>query len=395
MSAMRIAFITNEFIRETCTAGGLGSYLGRITRALCEAGHAVEVFVTSNNQSGTAVVNGIPVHRVRVIAADSFVRKALNWVLVRLFKQLWSGPAAYLNNAWHLRRALHAREQQVDFDLVQSTNCGGCGLLIRRKKGRLHVMRMSSKRDLWFAADGKQGAGFAAMSFLEKIAARRADRVYAPSRFLARECTEQWRIHTGVLRPPVFLDAAPADALPFALPGRFMIHFGSFAPRKGSTVLARALETVWEQAPDFAMVWCGSFADSATRQECLRYFGAHAPKIMFAGTLEKDILYAVVQKSVAAVLPSRVDNLPNTVIESLLLGVPVIGTYNSSIDELVQHGITGLLVENNDASALAEALLSVWNGATKFSAFETYADSVCTGMEPRSAVESLVHLRFE
>ncbi len=392
---MRIAFLTNEFITATGTSGGLGTYLGRITRALCEAGHAVEVFVASAGPAGTATVNGVLVHSVKIIAADSFMRKAVNWVLVRLFGNLWSGPAASLNNAWYLSRALDARERQACFDIVQSTNCGCCGLLVRRRTERPHVMRMSSKRDLWFAADGKKGAGFRLMSFLEKTAAKRADRVYAPSSFLAREFTNQWGIHTDVLRPPAFLDAQPAAVLPFSLPGRFMIHFGSFAPRKGSLVLAHALPIVWQQAPDFSMVWCGTFADAATQQECARLFGPQASRVTLIGAQEKAVLYAVVRKAVAAVLPSRVDNLPNTVIESLLLDVPVIGTYGSSIDELVQDQATGLLAANGSAEDLAAAILRAWRGHSVFNVSAISRSTVFARMRPEAAIDNFLRLRFE
>jgi glycosyltransferase involved in cell wall biosynthesis len=56
------------------------------------------------------------------------------------------------------------------------------------------------------------------------------------------------------------------------------------------------------------------------------------------------------------------DNLPNTAIESLALGVPVVGTAGASIDELVVHGESGLLVPPADAAALADAMVEVWRG---------------------------------
>jgi predicted membrane GTPase involved in stress response len=35
-------------------------------------------------------------------------------------------------------------------------------------------------------------------------------------------------------------------------------------------------------------------------------------------------------------MPSRVDNYPNACLEALSLGVPVIGTYDSSLDEMIE-----------------------------------------------------------
>jgi glycosyltransferase involved in cell wall biosynthesis len=392
---MRIAFLTTEFVTEQKTGGGLGSYLHRITTALCSMGHSVEVIVPSQHGSETIDFNGVLVHRVGLLKADNFIFKAINFILFRIFKEAWSGPAGYFNNAWHLSRALKKREQRVTFDVIQSSNCGASGLLVRKRKGTPHLVRLSSKRDLWFAADGKRGSGFACMAFIEKQLAGRADIVYAPSRFIARECTQKWRVKTRVLRPPVFIETEPAQAVPFALPGRFMVHFGTFARRKGSIVLARALRIVWEQAPDFIMVWCGTFADSETRQECIRLFGAHASQIILAGALEKDVLYAVIKGALAAVLPSLVDNLPNTVIESLLLGTPVIGTYDSSIDELVQHGVTGLLVARNSEHALAAAILEAWNTQAAFTMDSVHTQPVFLEMQPATAVQKLLCFDFE
>jgi glycosyltransferase involved in cell wall biosynthesis len=391
---MRIAFITNEFTTEKSTAGGLGTYLNRVTQLLRDRGHTPEVFVPSDTASETVEINGVWVHRVGIMTADGFVSRAVNWLLVRLFRELWSGPAGYLNTAWHLSRAFHAREKQVDFDLVQSTNCGCSGLLIQKRAGRPHVMRLSSKRDLWFECDGKKGPGFSAMSFLEKLSAGRADAVYAPSRFIARECTQKWHVTTGLLRPPVFIETQPAYVVSCDLPDRFMIHFGTFAPRKGSLVLARALKRVWEQAPDFTMLWCGSFVDSETRNACVSLFGPHASKIHLPGALEKAELYAVIKKSMASILPSLADNFPNTVIESLLLGIPVIGTYGSSIDELIQDRITGLLVEKASEQALADAILSVWNKNIVFDTGGLQKNALALSAESGDAVERLVHAQF-
>ena len=56
------------------------------------------------------------------------------------------------------------------------------------------------------------------------------------------------------------------------------------------------------------------------------------------------------------VQPSRADNFPLAVLEAMAAGVPVVATRVGGIPELVLDGETGLLVEPESPTALAEAL---------------------------------------
>jgi len=51
-----------------------------------------------------------------------------------------------------------------------------------------------------------------------------------------------------------------------------------------------------------------------------------------------------------------VDNYPNACLEAQALGVPVVGTYGSSLDEMIVDGETGLLADNGDPKAIAHAI---------------------------------------
>jgi colanic acid/amylovoran biosynthesis glycosyltransferase len=53
------------------------------------------------------------------------------------------------------------------------------------------------------------------------------------------------------------------------------------------------------------------------------------------------------------------EGIPVVLMEAMARGVPVISTYHSGIPELVEHAVSGLLVPERDAEALAEAILSL------------------------------------
>jgi L-malate glycosyltransferase len=64
-----------------------------------------------------------------------------------------------------------------------------------------------------------------------------------------------------------------------------------------------------------------------------------------------------------AVLPSLAEGLPNAVLEYLASGLPVVATALGGNLEVVQDGVTGLLVPPKDSSALAAALTRLLNDA--------------------------------
>jgi glycosyltransferase involved in cell wall biosynthesis len=68
----------------------------------------------------------------------------------------------------------------------------------------------------------------------------------------------------------------------------------------------------------------------------------------------------------AFVIPSLEDNLPNTVIESLLCGTPVIGFSVGGIVDMVQNGVNGLLCREATTEGLMEQLEHFTRGSVVF-----------------------------
>lgn len=59
----------------------------------------------------------------------------------------------------------------------------------------------------------------------------------------------------------------------------------------------------------------------------------------------------------AFVIPSLEDNLPNTVIESLLCGTPVIGFPTGGIPEMIMHKENGLITKDKSSESLSSAII--------------------------------------
>ena len=75
------------------------------------------------------------------------------------------------------------------------------------------------------------------------------------------------------------------------------------------------------------------------------------------GSIENEELMAAVYSAADLfVAPSLQDNLPNTVLESLACGTPVIGSHTGGIPDMVRPGDTGWLFETGNGEALRATL---------------------------------------
>jgi glycosyltransferase involved in cell wall biosynthesis len=390
MKARRIAFLTTEFASEAPRGGGLASYLDRITRALRDQGHEPEVFVLSANEPGVLEHEGVRVQRVR--RADRALGVRLAWhALARLGPRQLIPTLHLISGALGLARALEARHADEPFDLVQSADFRATGLLVPRCAGRRHLARCSSASDLWARADRDQRLSRRLETFLEGVAIKGADLAYAPSRFVASHLGGRLRREIRVVRPPAFLEVKPAERPRFALPARYLIHVGKHARSKGTPLLARLLPRIWREEPSFSLVFAGVSLSELAEMTGSAWRELDG-RVLALGPLEKPDLYAAVARAEAAVQPSLIDNLPNAVIESLLLGTPVVAFDGFSLDELIEPGVTGALVPIGDQEALAQALLRIWRGQSPARKGFSWNAGVAAEMRPERAVASLLAL---
>ena len=117
--------------------------------------------------------------------------------------------------------------------------------------------------------------------------------------------------------------------------------------RKGFSLLAEALGAL--DVEDATILSVGSGEPSLS---------VNLPHV-HAGRIEDDeALSRVYSLADIFVIPSRQDNLPNTVLESMACGTPVVGFNVGGIPDMVRPGETGRLAETGDVRSLRRAIES-------------------------------------
>jgi glycosyltransferase involved in cell wall biosynthesis len=131
---------------------------------------------------------------------------------------------------------------------------------------------------------------------------------------------------------------------------------GHLTGLKGHRYLLEAARQVLQAEPHVGIAIVG---DGALRQELeaqavnLRI----AERVHFTG-FRRDVP-ALIRGFEIFVLSSTHEGTPNSVLEAMALGKPVVATRAGGTAEVVQDGVTGLLVSPRDPAALAHALLYV------------------------------------
>lgn len=79
--------------------------------------------------------------------------------------------------------------------------------------------------------------------------------------------------------------------------------------------------------------------------------------VRFTGLLDREGIAELYRSASVALNPSRVDNMPNSVLEAFASGVPVVSTRAGGVPFVAKDGTTALLVDVGNDQAMAAAVL--------------------------------------
>lgn len=86
-------------------------------------------------------------------------------------------------------------------------------------------------------------------------------------------------------------------------------------------------------------------------------------EIRFIGKVPPTLIASYLTRTDIFIAPSYSEGRPNTVLEAMAAGIPVIGTNIDGIKELIQHAVSGLLFPPGDTEQLARHITHLRNSA--------------------------------
>jgi O-antigen biosynthesis protein len=355
MTRRRITVVASEVLGRVGT-GGAGTADSLLAVALARHGHEVRLLVATGR-------------RILPLNEEWTERYAAAGVKVQALETLPSVRPDYLRPPFEVLQALRADPP----DVVIVDEWRGLGSLPLRARqtgvaleGTAFVVHCHSPARVLAAFAQKVPDTLA--RFGEEVGERAsldlADAVVSPTRWLLDWMRAHgWPVPSSAavipyLRERVVLDAAP-PAPPERARVRRLAFFGQLREGKGVRIYVEALNALDPSLLDgVELVFLGRETPRWTAETIARALPGYARSALrVEGSLDRTgALDELRRPGTLAVIPSLLDNAPNTVSECIENGIPFVSTRSGGIPELIAEADRDRVLSEPDPTALAAAL---------------------------------------
>ena len=357
---MRIALVTDNLPSEKI-GGGIGTYTVLVAEELARRGIEAHVFRwRSEGKYETYCTNGVTYHLCP------------KWVSAR-GSSLWQGAMCQIasrtkssqTDALILRTFLGRVAAKTPFDLVEFPDIDGYAVSgigvrgVKRVAVRLHGCSRLCRQ---FAGE-PEDAPVTALDRLEIRAAQQADVLTSVSHSALAATRKVWNAElkgASVVPNPI----APMNETKVPRDPATVFFSGRLERRKGIDTLAEAIPKILRSCPDAKFIifgkdtpWSDGRNGSDVLREILQKNNVGASQVQIMGAVPRETLLAFLQKATLAVVPSRYENQPFAVLESLACGTPLVVSDIPAHREIIEHEAAGRMFSCGDAGDLANQVI--------------------------------------
>ena len=380
---MKHLILSREYPPAPYAPGGIGTYVRNIARILAERGEIVHVigqrWKDAPKMREVLCEGRLIIHR---IAEDDPPRGLAPLDLDGQWAEDLAGvKRSVFPNQWFSLQAAHLAErliQEEGIDVVEAQEWEAplYHFLVRRSLGLGParkppcIIHLHSPTEMIARSNGVdlRDPTILAMKRMEDHCIAAADALLCPSRYLARQSEDLYdlpRDSVKVIRLPVgSLSTVERDERTWD--EGMITYVGRLEARKGVGEWVEAAIRVARDDPKVQFDFIGAdtptgWTDPSRNRSMVATLQARIPQAMrhrfrFHGAKPRDELPALLARARAAVVPSRWENFPNTCIEAMASGLPVIATRLGGMAEMLEDGRTGWLAPGDTMAEMVDGL---------------------------------------
>lgn len=376
---MHIVFVTVELATAHNSSGGLASYTANMARIFTSYGHKVTILLASTKEEKLQFDDNIALIKTyirkdlwnvfdRIAKVCTFYNTKKSTELRKFFLSIYKST--------QVRNQIDCLQRQEKIDIIHYCNLDS--VAFRAGRQIPYVIRISSFLNMWNGANSYEGNieyrknKLSIKDKLSNYTIKRSRYVISPSKLLAEVGQKELGIRPAILESPFVLNNYNwnYDIYNLRLSGKkYIVHFGSLKYLKGTHIVAQIANDFLRMHADFYLVMAGNSeylldenGNKVHAHELVKKSaGEFSERVIYVGRLVREQLYPIIQGAQVCLLPSRIDNLPNTCIEAMALGNVVIGTRGASFEQLIVDRVSGYLCERDNSKSYLEALNEALN----------------------------------
>lgn len=362
----RIFYITSEYINiETNHPydGGLAQYLCKITTSLSSMGHDINVMVTDSPYYKVTKYKNVNVHFIPNKLKKSLLMNLLWLFLPKAKRKKYKKEAVY-SSIHHFIKQQNAINK---IDLIQYASYLGLGKY--PEKDIPSCVRISSYAKLWqkyYNYNNPIEIDNEVQQF------QNAKFLYGPSQYIADYIKNDLSLDKQIKiieTPFIPYQGEENQELYIKLISEiknkpYLLFFGTIGLLKGAQEIADSVFEILNKYKDLHIVLVGKEAliNGTSPISIIKTKAQeHQNKVIHFNKTTHDKLFPLIRGAKAVLLPSRIDNLPNTCIEAMGLKKIVIGSKGASFEQLIDDGVSGLLCEANNSQSIIKAVDRLMN----------------------------------
>ena len=166
-------------------------------------------------------------------------------------------------------------------------------------------------------------------------------------------------VPNGVKLSEFRIEKNKKDQLGIPKDKKLVLFMGPIGRRKGAFDMVDVASIVLDKTKDAIFVFCGA-GERKGELDQFKYL-AEAKNISsyvkYAGNVTGQEKYDYYLSSDIFVLPSYAENLPNSLLEAMAAGLPMVVSDAGVIPELVRDGVNGFIIKAGDVTAIAERII--------------------------------------
>jgi glycosyltransferase involved in cell wall biosynthesis len=194
---------------------------------------------------------------------------------------------------------------------------------------------------------------------------RAADRLIALSRHEVGVLRRLGIENRRIARIPLWIDVPYIEAVPSGpsiaseYPSPHVLFLGQLKERKGYDTLAEAMPLVLERCPTTTFLFAGQNPANATHLTEICARNGTLDHMVLLGKVSEEDKVRLMRSADCLVYPTRYESFGLPPLEAMAAGCPVVATDIPVVNEMIQSGENGILVNREDPADLARGIVRV------------------------------------